>query len=120
MAPHAGSRSAPRSPGGGAQARQAWATNWLCKWCTHPRTGEKWWNRGDFAACSLCNVAKGNSFGGSKSQQQEPSTSSAASRKDQDSKKQQELLKDKDRQINKLREQLRSGQVQAPVGDDHA
>ena len=120
MAPPWASRSASGQSAGG-QARQAWATNWLCKWCVHPRTGEKWWNRGDLLACSLCSIAKGNSFGGAKSQpQQVPSTSTAATSKVQESKKQQELLKDKDRQLTKLREQLREAKGQGPEQETQA
>ena len=72
-------------------------------------------------ACSLCNIAKGNSFGGPKQQLElPPSTSTAASHKLQESKKQQELLKDKDRQLSKLREQLREAKGQGPEREAQA
>eukprot|EP00959_Pyramimonas_sp_CCMP1952_P295357 6177649-Pyramimonas_sp.AAC.1 len=96
-------------------SRKAWAAPWLCRWCVHPRTGEKWWDRGDFNACSSCQCSKGAAFGGPKPLQTAPSFRAPALERDKQRQKaavtnyaveRDEQLKAKDLQIAKLREQV--------------
>ena len=88
------------------------AQQWLCKWCTHPKTGERWWNHADKKECGSCGQPKGLVFFGPREKPagSAPSVSakqlSLERKAAADAERAKVALQEKNREIAKLKEQL--------------
>ncbi|CAK0859291.1 unnamed protein product, partial [Prorocentrum cordatum] len=112
-------------PNGHSQKRQELAQQWLCKWCTHPSTGQRWWNHADKKECGSCAQPKGLVFfgpmpppGGSGSPSVSGKQKANMERKAAaEAERSKSALQEKGREIARLKEQLAAKRGQPDAMD---